>query len=113
MLFENLVMRDLHVFLSTYEGLGNALWYYRDEAGLEVDAIIEFDGAWAGIEIKLSDTKIDEGAKVLTALRKKILANPAAHNAEPAFLAVIVGRGTLAYTRDDGVHVIPAALLGA
>ena len=113
MLFENLVMRDLHVFLSTYEGLGNALWYYRDEAGLEVDAIIEFDGAWAGIEIKLSDTKIDEGAKVLTALRKKVLANPAARNAEPAFLAVIVGRGTLAYTRDDGVHVIPAALLGA
>ena len=28
-------------------------------------------------------------------------------------LAVVVGRGNLAYTRDDGVHVIPAALLGA
>lgn len=30
----------------------------------------------------------------------------------PAFLAVVVGRGSLAYTRDDGVHVIPTQLLG-
>ena len=40
-------------------------------------------------------------------------ANPSAQNARPAFLAVVVGCGNLDYTRDDGVHVIPAALLGA
>lgn len=113
MLFENLVIRDLRVFLSTYPGIGNDVYYYRDEDGLEVDAIIEQRGTWAGIEIKLSDTKADDGAKNLLALRKKLLANPAAQNAEPAFLAVIVGRGNLAYRRNDGVLVIPAALLGA
>ena len=113
LLFENLVIRDLRVFLSTYEGLGNNLFYYRDERGLEVDVIVEHNNRWAGIEIKLSDTKADDAAKNLLALRKKVLSNPAAHNAEPAFLAVVVGRGSLAYTRDDGVLVIPVALLGA
>ena len=113
MLFENLVIRDLHVFLSTYSGLGNELHYYRDDQGLEVDAIIEYGGLWGGVEVKLSDTKADEGAASLKKLRGKMTANPAARNAEPAFLAVVVGRGNLAYTRDDGVMVIPAALLGA
>ena len=113
MLFENLVVRDLRVFLSTYAGLGNSLSYYRDDSGLEVDAIVEHGGRWAGVEVKLSDTKVDEGAKNLVALKNKVLANPAARNSEPAFLAVIVGRGSLSYTRDDGVMVIPASLLGA
>lgn len=113
LLFEDLVIRDLRVFLSTYAGLGNSLHYYRDDKGLEVDAIVEYQGAWAGIEIKLSDTKADDGAKNLLRLRNKVLANPANRNAEPAFLAVVVGRGNFAYTRPDGVMVIPAALLGA
>ena len=113
MLFENLVICDLRVFLSTYGGLGNALHYYRDEKGLKVDVIAEHAGRWAGIEIKLSDTTADDTARNLLALKKKVLANPAAQNAEPAFLAVIVGRGALAYTCDDGVMVIPAATLTA
>ncbi len=113
MLFENLVIRDLRVFLSTYAGLGNEVFYYRDDQGLEVDAIIESGGSWAGIEVKLSDTKADEGAANLKKLRDKMTANPAARNAEPVFLAVVVGRGKLAYKRDDGVFVIPVALLGA
>lgn len=113
MLFENLVLRDLRVFLSTYAGLGNGVFYYRDDAGLEVDAIIEHAGRWAGIEVKLSDSKADEGAQSLLALREKLLSNPAARNAAPAFLAVVVGRGSIAYTRDDGVMVIPVATLTA
>ena len=113
MLFESLVLRDLRVFLSTYPGFDNGVYYYRDDKGLEVDAIIEHEGRWAGIEVKLSDAKVDEGARSLTRLRDKISSNAAARNADPAFLAVVVGKGSLAYTRDDGVMVIPAALLGA
>lgn len=37
----------------------------------------------------------------------------ASQNAAPAFLAVVVGKGSIAYTRDDGVAVIPMAALGA
>lgn len=113
LLFENLVMRDLQVFLSTYGGLGNKLSYYRDDKGLEVDAIVEYQGAWAGIEIKLSDTKVEKAAAALKRLREKVGSNAASRNTEPVFLAVIVGKGNIAYTRDDGVMVIPAALLGA
>lgn len=113
MLFENLIVRDLRTFVSTYAGIGNNVLYYRDDRDLEVDAIVEVDGRWAGIEIKLSDTKADDGAENLLALRERVLSNPVARNAEPVFLAVVVGRGSLAYRRDDGVLVIPAALLGA
>lgn len=113
LIFENLVIRDLRVLLSTYSGVGNGLYYYRDEGGLEVDAIVECGSAWAGIEIKLSDTKADEGAKSLIALRDKLAASSAARHVAPSFLAVIVGRGSLAYTRDDGVMVIPVSMLGA
>ena len=113
LLFENLVLRDLRVHLSTYGGVGNRVSYYRDDKGLEVDAIIEYAGGWAGIEIKLSDTKVDEGAANLLRLRNKLARNAAAQHAEPLFLAVVVGRGSLAYRRDDGVYVIPASTLGA
>lgn len=113
LLFENLVLRDLSAFLSTYPGIGNNLFYYRDGDGLEVDLIVECGDRWAGIEVKLSDTKADEGARGLRKLREKLCANGAARHAEPAFLAVVVGRGSLAYTRSDGVMVIPMALLGA
>lgn len=112
LLFENLVLRDLRVFLSTYSGLGNNIYYYHDDKGLEVDCIVESANSWAGIEIKLSDTKADDGAANLIKLRKKVTANPAAHNAEPVFLAVIVGKGSLAYKRSDGVFVIPISMLG-
>ncbi|MBR2834844.1 MAG: ATP-binding protein [Coriobacteriales bacterium] len=113
LLFENLVIRDLRVFLSTYSGIGNSIYYYRDEKGLEVDAIVEYAGRWAGIEIKLSDTKADEAAANLIRLRNKVLNNAAHQNNEPAFLAVIVGKGSMAYQRQDGVLIVPASLLGA
>lgn len=46
------------------------------------------------IEVKLSDAKADDGARNLKALERKVLSNPAAQNAAPAFLAVVVGKGS-------------------
>lgn len=37
------------------------------------------------IEVKLSDAKADDGARNLKALERKVLSNPAAQNAAPAF----------------------------
>ena len=110
-LYENLCLRDLRVCLSTYGGLGNRVSYYRDEKGLEVDFIVEKAGAWAGVEAKLSETKVDAAAENLLRLRRKVAENPAARNAEPAFLAIIVGAGTTFYQRVDGIFVIPAIAL--
>lgn len=113
MLFENLVLRDVRVFLSTYGGVDNSVHYFRDEKGLEVDPVVEHDGRWGAIEVKLSDAKADDRARNLKALERKMLSNPAVQNAAPAFLAVVVGKGSIAYTRDDGMAVIPMMALGA
>ena len=112
-LFETLVIRDLNAFCATYRGLGTRLGYYRDQYGLEVDAVVEKDGRWGAIEIKLSSAKIDDAVKNLLRLRERVAGNPAARNTEPAFLAVVVGRGDMAYRRSDGIYVIPAATLTA
>lgn len=112
-LFETLVMRDLCAFVSTYSGIDNEVRYYRDQAGLEVDAIIEKNGEWAALEIKLSEAKVDAAANSLLRLKAKALENPMARIGEPAFLAVIVGSGSIAYKRKDGVYVIPVATLTA
>ena len=47
------------------------------------------------------------------AFRIALQAESASQNAAPAFLALVVGMGSIAYTRDDGVAVIPMAALGA
>lgn len=67
LVFENLVMRDLGVYARALPNVSDQpLKYYRDDAGLEVDAIIErADGSWAAIEVKLSQEKVEAGAKSL------------------------------------------------
>jgi predicted AAA+ superfamily ATPase len=112
-LFESLCIHDLRIYLSTLDGVGNQLYYYRDDTGLEADAIIQLgNGKWAALEIKLSDYKVDDGAKNLTRLRKKIASNTAAKTRPPAWVAVLVGKGDIAYRRDDGTYVIPITTLG-
>lgn len=106
-LFESLCVRDLRVFL---RALGGGVYHYRDKQGLEADAILRLnDGRWAGIEVKLGgQKKIDEGAKHLKALKGKVDTRA---TGEPAFLMVLTG-GQYAYTRPDGVHVVPIGCLG-
>lgn len=107
-LFESMCMRDILAYAQANDG---NVFYYRDQASLEADAIIESaDGQWAGIEVKLGHNKVDDGAETLKALRDKIIAAGGAH---PAFLAVVEGIGSYAYVRDDGVFVIPILTLTA
>lgn len=103
-IFENLCTRDLLVYA---EAAGAKLSHYHDASGLEIDAIIELDTRWAGIEIKIGAHRVEEGAVALKRLRDKLVAKGAT---EPAFLAVITGGGAL-FTREDGIHVIPIDLL--
>jgi len=114
-LFEELVLRDLRIYASCMEGaLPDSVKYYRDSDNLEVDAIIELrDGRWAGIEIKLSENKIEEGVKNLQRLKNKIMSNPLARNPEPAFLAVITCKTDFCRKTPEGVYVIPCTSLTA
>ena len=112
MLFENLVLRNVRVFLSTYGGVDNSVHYFRDEKGLEVDLIVEHDGRWGAIEVKLSDAKADDGARNLKALERKVLSILPPRMPRRRFWRSWLERGALP-TRDDGVAVIPMAALGA
>ena len=114
-LFETLVLRDLRVFLSAISGVGNRIGYYRDAQGAEIDFVVQLgNGQWAGIETKLSDIAVTPAAA--TKLKKtaaKITDNLLTQVQAPTFLAFIVGKGDFAYQRDDGIYVIPAAMLEA
>lgn len=112
-LFETLCLRDLRTYLSVLPGAVNKICYYRDEKGLVVDIIVELsDGRWGAFEVKLSDSKVDEGsAGELLDFRKKMVENPATRTRNPEFLAFLVGKGDIAYQRDDGIYVIPITTL--
>ena len=106
-LFETLCVRDLRVFADAMNG---SVYHYRDKDGLECDAVVHLrNGAYGLVEIKLGgDSLIEEGAKTLTALAKKIDTDKM--NA-PAFSMVLVGIGNYAYRRKDGIYVVPIGCL--
>lgn len=55
LLFEYLVIRDLRVYGQPERA---EVFHYRDEMGLEIDAVIERDdGAWIAVEVKLSPAR--------------------------------------------------------
>ena len=69
--FEDMAVRDLRVYARTLNG---ELLHYRDNAGLECDAVVHLeDGRWGAIEIKLGgDDLIESGANSLKLLKSKI-----------------------------------------
>ncbi len=110
-IFETLCIRDLNVY--TYEE-GGEISYYHDKGGLEADCVIHLkNGDYALIEFKLGKNNIDYGAKNLLKLDKLIKKNIKEKDLkmkEPKFLAVVTGT-KYAYTRDDGVKVLPIGCL--
>ena len=105
--FEDFAVRDLSVYAGS---MGGVVKHYRDNAGLECDAVVHLeDGRWGGIEIKLGgDDLINEGAESLKRLRDKIVEK--SDEKAPSFLLVLTAVGG-AYKREDGVFVAPINLL--
>lgn len=86
-----------------------AVYHYRDNTGLEVDAVVEDRrGDWCAFEVKLGTGQIDAAAGTLLMLRDRV---DAEKSAPPRALGVIVSSG-YGYRRKDGVAVIPVAALG-
>jgi predicted AAA+ superfamily ATPase len=105
-LFESMVIRDLRVFAQSQ---GGQVFHYRDNNGLEVDAIVQLDdGRWAAFEIELGVSGVDAAAETLLRFLRVI---DTERTGEPAMLGVITGTG-FAHTRRDGVGVVPAGTLG-
>ena len=111
-LFECLCIRDLKVYS---QALGGRLSYYHDRYDLEADAVLHLDdGRYALIECKLGSREIEEGAAHLLQIRQLIHKynekEPQVPLREPDLLLVITG-GEMAYTRQDGVRIVPIGAL--
>lgn len=102
-LFESLVAHDLRIYA---EAARANIYHYREADGrLEIDYIVETrDGDWVGVEVKLGSSDLDRAADALLRLSDRV--------GRPPRALVIVTATSLAYTRDDGVHVVPLGLLG-
>ena len=105
--FEDMAVRDLKVYAGT---MGGEVMHYRDNAGLECDAVVHLeDGRWGAVEIKLGgDSLIDAGAASLKTLKSKI--EEKSDENSPSFLMVLTAVGS-SYRREDGVYVVPINLL--
>lgn len=111
-IFEQMCARDLRAYIP---GFGNHLSYYRDRYGLEADLVLHLDdGRYALIECKLGSREIEEGSKHLLEIKRLIQVHNETEKQvplrEPDLMIVMTG-GSMAYTRPDGVKVIPLACL--
>ncbi|MDO5852630.1 MAG: DUF4143 domain-containing protein [Thermoplasmata archaeon] len=105
LLFESMVVRDLRAYT---QRMGGEIYHYRDSDGLEADAVVHLnDGRWGVVEVRLGSNRVDEGADSLLKLSEKV---DTKGMGKPSFLAVVTATKT-AFTRPDGVHVIPLACL--
>ena len=111
-IFECMCIRDLKVYS---QAMGGRVSYYHDRYGLEADIVLHLDDQrYALIECKLGSRDIDEGAKHLLQLQELIRERNKTEKQmplrEPDLLIVLTG-GEFAYTREDGVKVIPLGCL--
>lgn len=105
-LFESQVIHDLRIYAQPHWA---EVRFYRDNKGLETDAIVEVrDGSWIGVEVKLGPLRIDAAAASLLAMRAK-LADDVREACRALMVVVAIGP---TYVREDGVVVTSLASLG-
>lgn len=111
-IFECMAIRDIRAYTQQLYG---DISYYHDRYDLEADAVLHLDdGRYALIEFKLGSAEIEMGAKHLLQIRDLVKKynqqEKQVQLREPDLLMIITG-GKIAYTRPDGVKVIPLATL--
>lgn len=100
--FEALCERDLRIYS---ESIDAKLYHYRENTGLEVDAIIEIaDGEYGAIEIKLGSNKEEEAATTLKKFYELA-------EVKPKFMCIICGLYDAVVKRPDGIYVLPITAL--
>ena len=111
-IFENMCARDLRAYS---QHLGGKLSYYRDRYGLEADLVLRLDdGRYALVECKLGSQEIEKGAEHLNELSGLIREYNQKEKQVPLRepdLRIILTGGQYAYTRNDGVKIIPLGCL--
>lgn len=111
-LFECMAIRDLKAYS---QSLGGIISYYHDRYDLEADAVLHLeDGRYALIEFKLGSREIEEGATHLKEIKRLVQEHNKVEKQiqlrEPDLMMVITA-GDMAYTRPDGVKIVPLGCL--
>jgi len=101
--FESLAFRDVSVYA---QAGGFEVAAFQDSRGKEIDLVVVKGRRWAGIEVKLAQIPA-----VLDAAAANLVAIAGRMTTPPQFLALVTADG-VAYTRPDGVHVVPLSVLG-
>lgn len=103
-LFEALVERDLRIYL---EYINGELRHFRNNvSGLEVDAIvINEDGEYGAIEIKLGANQIEEAKENLINFKNKV-------DKKPKFMCIICGLwDSIIQDPETGIYIFPITAL--
>jgi len=104
--FESLCVRDVSVYAQQHDG---TIYHYLDSNDLEVDIVIQLaDGRWALAECKVGSFEWDQAAQNLIRLSKQVSKT----QGDPSFLMVLTATGGAAFTRSDGIHIVPIDCLG-
>lgn len=104
-LFESMCIRDLRAYADYIDG---KVYHYRDKTNLECDAIVALrDGRWGAIEVKMGSKDFDAAADNLFKLKERIDLD----KMKPPSFLIILTATNIAYTREDGVHVVPIGCL--
>lgn len=110
--FECMCIRDLKVYSQV---LGGKVSYYRDRYGLEADIVLHLDDVrYALVECKLGSRDIEEGATHLLEIKRLIRQKNETEKQMPlreSDLLIVLTGGEFAYTREDGVKVVPLGCL--
>lgn len=111
-IFEQMCIRDLKAYTLDFE---THVSYYRDRYNLEADWVLHLgDGRYALIECKLGSKEIEDGAKHLIEIKNLIREHNKQEQQvpirEPDLMIVLTG-GKMAYSRPDGVKIIPLGCL--
>ncbi len=110
--FENVVFRDLLSFSYKHNA---SVMHYRDDYGLEIDAIYQLEnGDYALIEIKTGTSKIKEAESNLLKFKKLIEIYNENHEVKyrlPNAMIIISGTLDMAMTLESGVRVVPIGCL--
>jgi predicted AAA+ superfamily ATPase len=103
-LFESFVYHNMKAYANAS---GGDILQYHDSGEVEVDQIyLGRNGTWGAFEVKLGagENMLNEAAENLLKFAKKVDTDKMG---EPGCLAIITGTGNYAYTRKDGVMIIP------
>ena len=111
-IFEQMCIRDLKAYTLDAD---THVSYYHDRYDLEADWVLHLgDGRYALIECKLGSKEIEDGAKHLIEIKELIRKHNKEENQvplrEPDLMMVLTG-GKMAYTRPDGVKIVPLGCL--